>query len=152
MVHCGIPQCEQTPFVPKTKRETGAKPGYGARIREAYLAAGFNRNSFTKALGTTYTNVTRWEKETAVPGGHYLGLIASTCHVSEAWVLRGSEEGGSADYREWLEHHAPRDLNADERKALAQIALPGKHPGPLFYSAVLTAWRMGSSRVHAAVH
>lgn len=64
----------------------------GDRIVAAYTAAGLNRNQFTKALGTTYSNVMRWEKNETKPGTEYAQKIAEICGRSVGWLLGREDE------------------------------------------------------------
>jgi transcriptional regulator with XRE-family HTH domain len=65
------------------------KKAVGRRIVEAYTAAGMNRHQFMKALGTTYSNVMRWEEGETTPKGGYLQQIAVLCKVDVEWILEG---------------------------------------------------------------
>lgn len=120
----------------------------GKRISEALARSGLSRAEFVRALNeagvnTNYNHSYRWTRGEAVPSGAGLQAIAHVLHVSEAWILRGVDEAGPPAFRSWLERYAPADLTDEERKALASFALPGQHPGPLWYTVVLNAWRMG---------
>lgn len=58
----------------------------GERIIYAYRKAGLNRNQFSKAIGTTYANVMRWEKGTT-PRSEYIQAIAELTGVTTDWLL-----------------------------------------------------------------
>ena len=120
---------------------TEEDPSVGARIRAAYLAVGLNRNQFSKQLGTTYSNVIRWENNETTPKGDYLVKIAAIIGRTPRWILTGEDDEGSPEFVEWLRTLAPDDLTGNEREALRTWALPGKHPGPTFYATALATWR-----------
>lgn len=68
----------------------------GSRIKRAYLAAGLNRNQFSKRLGTVYHNVIRWESG-AEPGLEYLEKIAEITGVTLEWLIKGDEPSTVVD-------------------------------------------------------
>ena len=49
--------------------------GLGARIKEAYLAAGLNQTKLAERLGTTPSIVNGWIKQEVVPEGRFLMLM-----------------------------------------------------------------------------
>lgn len=114
----------------------------GKRVREAYLRAGFTRASFANALGTMYPDVDRLERGQR-PEPEKLTRIAELCGVTERWLVRGPEY--SQEFRQWLETQAPHDLHEIERELLAAIYFPRElHPGAEWYTAALSAWRIGT--------
>lgn len=50
----------------------------GDRVKAAYRAAGFNRHSFSREIGVSYTTVIAWEKNESVPMAHNLRSVAKT--------------------------------------------------------------------------
>lgn len=64
-------------------------PERGERIKLAYQRAGMNRNQFMQKVGTTYSNVMRWERG-AFPRDH-ISKIAEVTGRSETWILKGED-------------------------------------------------------------
>jgi transcriptional regulator with XRE-family HTH domain len=123
----------------------------GGRIAAALESSGITRAEFVRLLNkagvrTNYNHSYRWTRGEVIPSGAGLQALAKVLNVSESWILRGADGEGPPEFRAWLQAHAPGDLTAEERLALAAFALPGQHPGPLWYTAVLTAWRMGTGQ------
>jgi transcriptional regulator with XRE-family HTH domain len=111
--------------------------------RKGVSRAEFVRELNAAGVNTNYNHSYRWTRGEVIPSGAGLQALAHVLGVTEAWILRGVDELGSPAFRSWLERYAPGDLTDDERGALAAIVFPGQHPGPMWYSVALNAWRMG---------
>jgi transcriptional regulator with XRE-family HTH domain len=95
--------------------------GIGKRIIQAYEEAGLNRHQFAQRLGTTYSNVLRWEKGETQPKGPYLTKIAELTGVTIAWLMSGDESLKGKETR--LERD---DGPSDATKALLQRYFEGR--------------------------
>lgn len=120
----------------------------GEKIRAAYLAAGLNRNSFSRKIGTSYSTVSRWEDGDVEPRMASLRKISEALGVPLESLVdeepHTTELSMSDEFRDWLDREAPEDLTDDERDTLATFRFRGLHPGPSWYTTALGVWRIAT--------
>lgn len=124
---------------------------FGERLRAAYLARGFNRSQFTRALDVAYTTVLAWERDKSTPTQENLEAASVVLGVPSS-VLRGEHDAMTeADYIEWgrfLETDDGKGMADSERVALGSMRFaPTDPPSVDRYRAILVALR-GTRRLN----
>jgi len=117
----------------------------GARIKEAYENAGYNRSTFQRAIGMAYSTILDWERDRYAPRYENLQLIEELTGHSPSEVM--DEEGSTVTepqyeaWRQFLETDEGRSMSRNERATLASIHFVGVKPSVGRYRAILFGLR-----------
>lgn len=137
----GMPKRPKKPHVPTL--ETART--IGERIVAAYLAKGWNRSQFQRAVGNAYTTIIAWEEDRNVPRGENLRQLSVVLGVSPSWILGEDVPVTEAQYEAWagfLETDLGRGMVRQERIALGSMRFePDDPPDAERYTALLYALR-----------
>lgn len=117
----------------------------GERIRAAYLAKGFNRSKFQRALGVAYTTILAWERDESLPQPENLRALSVVLGLPQSVLLGEDEPMTESTYREWgafLETPEGKSMVRSERIALGSIRFDDSDPASVErYKALLVALR-----------
>lgn len=123
----------------------------GARIREAYQAAGLNRSQFVRALGVAYSTVLHWESGKTRPNADNLRRICEITGVSMGRLLTGRSRSREPSeppeaLARFLRTTLGRTVTGAERRFLASLDFGDVTPALESYHAALLSLRLGHRR------
>ncbi|HEY8429265.1 MAG TPA: helix-turn-helix transcriptional regulator [Sandaracinaceae bacterium] len=123
----------------------------GARIREAYEAAGLNRSQFVRALGVAYSTVLHWEHGKTRPNADNLRRICEITGVSMSRLLEGRRQSRASSeppeaLARFLRTALGRTATDAERRFLLSLDFGDVSPALESYHAALLSLRLGHPR------
>ena len=113
----------------------------GSRIKEARLAAGFNRNQLARRLGTSWALVNQWENGKTTPSLKSLRRIADELGVDTDRLLGTPSAKPNEAFEEYLRVYLPDDLTPEEIAWLQSAPAAGEQLSPDAYAAIVRALR-----------
>ncbi|MCW3477403.1 helix-turn-helix domain-containing protein [Limobrevibacterium gyesilva] len=77
--------------------------GFGARLRDARVAAGYNNQAaFARLLGISAYRYNNWEQERHPPPPAYLAILKQRFGIGADWILSGDYDALSSRTRDAL--------------------------------------------------
>jgi transcriptional regulator with XRE-family HTH domain len=80
-----------------TRKQQQVLPGLGRRIKQAREARDLTQQQLADQIGTYFSQVSDWERDSRPPRADYLVAIARTLEVSLDWLCGLSTRGGPGD-------------------------------------------------------